>query len=185
MIVTNEEFQPGDHLFVYCQGYSHHGIHIGQDRVIHFDSTPGRKAFGSFTGDAPKICEVPIATFSGGKEIHVRKYRTETSDPKETLSRAHSRLGENGYDLFDNNSEHFAVWCKTGNSVSTQVNSVRRVARTGAAGIAFSSAVLRSARFLPLPYRAAAYTAGAAFAIGATTYRLVSEKRKNRENQLS
>ena len=36
----------GDHLFVYCGGYSHHGIDVGDGNVIHFDSTPFRKFVG-------------------------------------------------------------------------------------------------------------------------------------------
>ena len=39
----------------------------------------------------------------------------------EVVSRAESRLGENGYNLFGNNCEHFAHWCKTGRHRSAQV----------------------------------------------------------------
>jgi hypothetical protein len=43
---------------------------------------------------------------------------------KETADRARSRLGEDKYNLIFNNCEHFAVWCKTGISESSQVSSV-------------------------------------------------------------
>lgn len=43
---------------------------------------------------------------------------------KETAARARSRLREDKYNLIFNNCEHFAVWCKTGISESSQVNSV-------------------------------------------------------------
>jgi hypothetical protein len=33
-----------------------------------------------------------------------------------------SRLGESGYNLFGNNCEHFATWCKTGQWESQQVD---------------------------------------------------------------
>ena len=33
----------GDHIFVYCLGYSHHGVDCGDGDVIHFDSDPIRK----------------------------------------------------------------------------------------------------------------------------------------------
>jgi hypothetical protein len=43
---------------------------------------------------------------------------------KETVERARSRLGEDKYNLIFNNCEHFAVWCKTGISGSSQVSTV-------------------------------------------------------------
>jgi predicted ATPase len=43
---------------------------------------------------------------------------------RETVERARSRLGEDKYNLVFNNCEHFAVWCKTGVSESSQVSSV-------------------------------------------------------------
>ena len=41
--------------------------------------------------------------------------------PEETVARAESRLGERHYNIATNNCEHFAIWCKTGVSESTQV----------------------------------------------------------------
>ncbi|MFQ9674660.1 MAG: lecithin retinol acyltransferase family protein [Clostridium paraputrificum] len=39
----------------------------------------------------------------------------------ETVKRALSRIGERRYNLFTNNCEHFATWCKTGVSYSKQI----------------------------------------------------------------
>ena len=44
--------------------------------------------------------------------------------PLETLNRARSRIGESNYNLFSNNCEHFALWCKTGISESHQISSL-------------------------------------------------------------
>lgn len=44
--------------------------------------------------------------------------------PEETVSRARSRIGEKKYNLALNNCEHFAVWCKTGLSVSYQMQNL-------------------------------------------------------------
>ena len=38
------------------------------------------------------------------------------------------RLGEEKYNLVTNNCEHFAMWCKTGESVSGQVKQIVRFA---------------------------------------------------------
>ncbi|WP_081503675.1 lecithin retinol acyltransferase family protein [Treponema primitia] len=43
---------------------------------------------------------------------------------KETADRARSRIGEGKYNLIFNNCEHFAIWCKTGISASSQVSSI-------------------------------------------------------------
>ncbi|MDG2471453.1 MAG: lecithin retinol acyltransferase family protein [Pirellulaceae bacterium] len=201
-------YQVGDHLYVDCGGYSHHGIYIGGGRVIHFDSTPVRKLMGSLHGAPPRIVEVSLADFHEGKPAHIRVYpsnddaqkseRTLMSSDRfsdelflepagnlchprqQVVDRAKSRLGETGYDLFNNNCEHFAVWCKTGCQRSSQVESARRVGRSGAAGLAAGAAIFRSARLIPGPYRIMAYGAGAAVVLGSTTYRIVSERRNNR-----
>ena len=68
------EFQIADHLFVDCGAYSHHGIYVGDNRVIHFDSTAARKLLGTVNGAPPKIVEVSLDEFSGGSEIHIRVY---------------------------------------------------------------------------------------------------------------
>lgn len=49
--------------------------------------------------------------------------------PKETVQRAESRLGEKKYNIATNNCEHFAIWCKTGVSESTQVEEFLRKIR--------------------------------------------------------
>ena len=47
------------------------------------------------------------------------------------VRRAINKLGEPDYNLFGNNCEHFAHWCKTGKKISSQVND----AITAAGGI--------------------------------------------------
>jgi hypothetical protein len=49
------------------------------------------------------------------------KYARGMLPPEEVVQRALSKLGEEEYDLFTNNCEHFAIWCKTGSLVSDQV----------------------------------------------------------------
>jgi hypothetical protein len=48
--------------------------------------------------------------------------------PTETVNRALSKLGQkgvdnDGYNIFTNNCEDFALWCKTGVSECRQLNS--------------------------------------------------------------
>ena len=108
----------GDHLFFYRAGsaYSHHGICCGDGTVIHYESTLWMKLVAPYDRPdqpVPTIKRVPLAEFSRGAAVYMRRYRT-CDDPERVIARATSRLGEADYDLFENNCEHFAVWCKTG-----------------------------------------------------------------------
>jgi len=49
---------------------------------------------------------------------------TDAHSADAVVERAESRLGEWSYDLFVNNCEHFAVWCKTGVSRSRQTEAL-------------------------------------------------------------
>lgn len=103
----------GEHIRVKRIGYYHHGIDIGDGRVIHFTGEPGSKADAS-------IKEASITDFLSGGNIEIVEYgKSNTAD--EVISRAKSRLNETGYNLVFNNCEHFAFWCMTGKHQSEQV----------------------------------------------------------------
>ncbi len=90
--------------------YQHHGIDCGDGTVIHY-----RK-----NGDEALIARTSFDTFSWGKPVQLVGHRV--ADPVEVvMGRAESRLGERQYDLFFNNCEHFATWCKTGRAESAQL----------------------------------------------------------------
>ena len=63
-------------------------------------------------------------------------YRYEYADGEyfpvdDVIARARSHIGENKYNLFTNNCEHFARWCKAGQKHSVQVKTfVNRIRRT-------------------------------------------------------
>jgi hypothetical protein len=108
----------GDQIYVMrplgrMQGvYEHHGIDCGDGSVIHY-----RKA-----DDAPAtISQTSMASFSRGDRIYLKRYPTAFI-ADDVVQRAESRLGEQQYDLFTNNCEHFATWCKTGQRHSSQLS---------------------------------------------------------------
>jgi hypothetical protein len=103
----------GDHLYV-SRGYgtyTHHGIDCGDGTVIHYKE-----------GEAITRSSLPF--FSRGEQISVRDYGLDcpSSNADTVIKRAESRIGERDYDLIFNNCEHFAVWCKTGQHHSDQVD---------------------------------------------------------------
>lgn len=44
--------------------------------------------------------------------------------PEETVERAYQCIDEKGYNLLDNNCEHFAIWCKTGEKDCIQIEKI-------------------------------------------------------------
>lgn len=134
--MTNSPLRKGDHIRIARHGvYTHHGIYIGEGRVIHY------------TGDAlnkrgASIRETSLHEFLGGgteSAVEVVKYgRCDQYDV--VINRAKSRLGENGYSLFGNNCEHFAFWCKTGRAHSDQVNKAQSVGAGSVGAYAATSA---------------------------------------------
>lgn len=113
---------PGDHICYFCGTYSHHGIYCGdapfknklyKNVVIHFQS----KHKGG------TIRQISYEKFAEGHEIYVVQYQAVSYYyPDVVVRRAISKLNEPGYDLFSNNCEHFANWCKTGKNFSEQIN---------------------------------------------------------------
>lgn len=92
--------------------YQHHGIDGGDGTVIHY-----RKM-----GDDAQVERTSLETFSWGNRIHTVYHGTVDADDV-VMARAESRMGERQYDLFFNNCEHFATWCKTGRRESAQLAS--------------------------------------------------------------
>ncbi len=116
-----EDLQLGDILILDRIFYKHYGIYVGNQSVIHYADKE------SDWGEDIYIHETTLDNFAKGENIIVGKFSEEFKrthkiySPKETVMRARSRLGEREYHLITNNCEHFALWCKIGESRSIQV----------------------------------------------------------------
>jgi hypothetical protein len=107
----------GDQLFVKYVWGEHHGIDLGDGTVIEY---AGKGS--SFKS----VRRALLREFLARGPALVKRYAPGTAvPPDETVRRAFSRLGERRYDLFSNNCEHFAYWCKTGSHRSSQVESIK------------------------------------------------------------
>ncbi|KYC41153.1 NC domain protein [Scytonema hofmannii PCC 7110] len=100
----------GDHIYVsfFFDGFpvTHHGIDYGDSYIIHYDMQ--------------KVSIIPKNRFGKGRKIHVKEYGScDTNDI--VVQRAKSKLYEKAYNVFFNNCEHFAYYCKTGQHKSEQV----------------------------------------------------------------
>jgi hypothetical protein len=112
----------GAHLVTPRLGYAHHGIYIGNNRVVHYS---GLSSVLLLRGP---VEEVSLEEFADGRAVAIKSRPVPRYSPLEVVARARSRLGENRYRLTTNNCEHFCEWCLSGESRSEQVERiVRRV----------------------------------------------------------
>lgn len=105
----------GAHLVTQRRGYEHHGIYVGNGRVVHY------AGFASSAHRGP-VEEVELTRFAAGHALTIRLTPSARYVGDEAVCRARSRLGENRYRLLTNNCEHFCAWCLLGESRSEQVH---------------------------------------------------------------
>ena len=114
----------GAHLVTQRRGYEHHGIYVGNGRVVHY------AGFASSAHRGP-VEEVELNRFAAGHALTIRPPPSARYVGDEAVRRARSRLGENRYRLLTNNCEHFCAWCLLGESRSEQVHCCLRHPRAG------------------------------------------------------
>jgi hypothetical protein len=114
-----DAYLPGAHLVTERNGYAHHGIYIGQGRVIHY------AGFCQALHAGP-VEETTLEQFAGGHGVTAKSEPCARYLGTEAVSRARSRLGENRYHLLTNNCEHFCTWCLLGQARSEQVETCLR-----------------------------------------------------------
>ncbi|MDB5774136.1 MAG: hypothetical protein JWP38_269 [Herbaspirillum sp.] len=112
--IDDTEPQPGTHLVTPRHGYDHHGVYVGEGKVMHYAGLC-RSLHGG------PVEEVSIARFAAGHQIWIKSSPFPKYVGQEAVRRARSRLGENRYRLLTNNCEHFCTWCVYGESRSEQV----------------------------------------------------------------
>ncbi|XP_068659214.1 protein LEAD-SENSITIVE 1 [Aristolochia californica] len=167
--IDRSSLKAGDHIYSWrAYVYAHHGIYIGDNKVIHFTRGRGQEVGTGTVLDVllvssePKRSEVPCPACAYNQEGHgvvssclecflaggvvyrfeysvtpplfLAKARGGTctlagTDPDETVIHRATYLLNNGfgcYNLFKNNCEDFAIYCKTGLLVVNQGTSITR-----------------------------------------------------------
>jgi hypothetical protein len=110
----NEPLMPGTHLVTDRILYAHHGIYVGNGRVVHYA--------GLCNGwESGPVEEVSLEQFANGERVFASAHSSRSFSDAEIVARARSRLGERMYDILQNNCEHFSQWCVTGRRRSWQV----------------------------------------------------------------
>ncbi|MEC4815347.1 MAG: lecithin retinol acyltransferase family protein [Scytonema sp. PMC 1069.18] len=113
----------GDHVYIsfFFDGFpvTHHGIDCGDGNIIHYNMQ--------------RVAMIPKTQFGKGRTLHVKEYGKCDSDNM-VVERAKSKLSEEAYNVFFNNCEHFAYFCKTGKHESEQLKKLRAIGSGVVAG---------------------------------------------------
>ncbi|KAF3457635.1 hypothetical protein FNV43_RR02293 [Rhamnella rubrinervis] len=133
--IGRDELRPGDHIYTWRSGYSysHHGIYVGDGKVIHLTRGPGliiSSSSSQSSDDRVKCCDIEDFLCDG--QFYCFEYGVSrfvfltkgpgtcslvSSDPPEQVFHHTSYLlkyGFGNYDLLYRNCEDFAIYCKTG-----------------------------------------------------------------------
>lgn len=115
----------GNHIKVNRGVYTHHGVYISDDEVIHFTGTEDDSILDWSKNE---VIKTDIEYFLRGGELEVKEYTDdELKDlyPVEHIvAYARACLGNREYNLIFNNCEHFANTCTLGRFRSNQVEKV-------------------------------------------------------------
>ena len=115
----------GDHIRVNRGLYTHHGVYISDNEVIHFTGTEDDSILDWSENE---VIKTDIQYFLRGGQVEVKEYTNdELKDlyPVEHIvDYARACLGDRGYNLIFNNCEHFANTCTLGRFRSKQVEKV-------------------------------------------------------------
>lgn len=127
-IFSINDVSVGDHVALHKEYVLwHHAIVVSvQPRdmkltIVHY--TGGlKKHQGHFTSVRQEELKVDFDK----NQIYLYDYGKDCFPPQEVVERARSRLDEHRYNIFAQNCEHFAHWCKTGEGKSNQVKAFCR-----------------------------------------------------------
>ena len=104
----------GDMVRVKMSFYYHYGIYKDPETVIQF----GRRNNGNTPPDEIAVLITGIDEFSEGEFVETSKLdfseKRKRRSPEKTVELALSRVGEKGYNILNNNCEHFAYDCMFG-----------------------------------------------------------------------
>ncbi len=107
----------GDVVGVTRGFYEHYGVYIGDGKMIHYYGE-------SDTGQDNVITETGFYEFLKGSStyfiVDVDSLGLNCLDSVEVIKRAKENIGNKNYNLVFNNCEHFAFWCKTGETIAFQ-----------------------------------------------------------------
>ena len=134
----------GDHIFVNrsvlgIKLYEHHGIYVEDEMVMHYNGLARgivlekscfEEVLSNFVPlekrNIAKVEMTSLEEFMSGDALQIKKHLHTPFSAQEIALRTKTRLGEQKYNLFINNCEHFCNECVFGEHLSEQVQNVKQ-----------------------------------------------------------
>jgi len=141
--LTEADLLPGDHIYVKRNSrfYTHHGIYLGDGKVIHFAGSIREKI-------DPEVRKTDLSRFLKGGILRRRDHK-ERLPASKTIRIAKEQIRNGSYSMIWNNCEHFVTFCVTGKKKSRQVKralSSAGIAATGVVLLVLTRVVLSTVR---------------------------------------
>lgn len=115
----------GDHIRVNRGLYTHHGVYISDEEVIHFTGTEDDSILDWSKNE---VIKTDLDYFLRSGQLEVKEYTDDEIQDlyqlEHIVAYARACLGDKGYNLVFNNCEHFANTCTLGRFRSKQVERV-------------------------------------------------------------
>lgn len=120
-LIDPDQLNKADHIFVIRPGYTHHGIYVGNGKVVHYAPTDfGEVCIFETTIDEFRKWLLPFDSICDTELYKLYRFKKSDSPIRytsdEVVNRAYSRIWETEYNLVFNNCEHFARWCRCNQS---------------------------------------------------------------------
>ena len=124
---TNRKLKPGDHIRVKRPYYYHHGIYIGENKVIHYSSDDGD---GLEHPEKVEVMESSLDFFLQNEMVEVAKPSFKekflSHSRRKCIKLAKSSLGKKGYNFLHNNCETFANYCAYRKPLTSQIEDFKK-----------------------------------------------------------
>lgn len=116
---------PGAHIRVKVKNFYHHGIYIGDNRVIQFGLPEAMYSDAS----SIKVLNSTLKEFMGSSlfyEVYVFSKKEEKKKYSDDIivKNALNYVGQGNYNILTNNCEHFANKCIFGENKSSQIDDI-------------------------------------------------------------
>nr|XP_022292038.1 HRAS-like suppressor 3 isoform X1 [Crassostrea virginica] len=153
--------RPGDLLKFDRGAYFHWAVYIGDEEVVHLagaESGCSRSCSSSSSSSCSSsgknsnkavVKKDKVLDVAGKSEIEIdnnkdRKYKPRSV--RDIVREALSRIGEFGYNVFCNNCEHFASYCRYGVKWSEQADTVLQTTMILGVGVAVGALALEAVK---------------------------------------
>ena len=136
--VPSQRYRKGDHLFYGkafgVDGLSHHGVFVGNGKVIHFSPLVVDTSSAAEPSDGIHEKNSAVVQITSAKQfedlaekrgtcVYVIEHDVRLARAQ-TTRRCFAALGSTGYDAIRNNCEHFVNYCVLGQQRSLQAESL-------------------------------------------------------------